>query len=101
LNRHHRRDGGGIAEAMPDDVRGRVYAANESVYALASAVGSLGFARLGEAGRLGVVASLTLAAVGAALQVIVLGAGGLSAIAAFERHRLAAIKAAAGEGRAT
>ncbi len=91
-----------IAEAMPDDVRGRVYAANESVYDLASAVGSLGFAWLGEAGRLGVVASLTLAAgVGAALEAIVLAAGGLAAIAAFERRRLAAIKAAAGEGRAT
>jgi hypothetical protein len=36
-----------------------------------------------------------------ALQAIVLGAGGLCAIAVFERHRLAAIKAAAGEGRAT
>ena len=91
-----------IAEAMPDDVRGRAYAANESVYDLASAVGSLGFAWLGEPSRLGVVGSLGLAAVvGATLQAVVLAAGGLAAIAAFERHRLAAIRGAVEHGRET
>jgi NRE family putative nickel resistance protein-like MFS transporter len=84
-----------IAEAMPDDIRGRVYAADESIYDFSSAVGSLGFAWLGESSRLGVVASMTLAAAaGAILGAIVLAAGGLAAIAAFERRRLAAIREA-------
>jgi predicted MFS family arabinose efflux permease len=86
-----------IAEAMPNDVRGRAYAADESIYDLASAAGSLGFAWLGEPARLGVVASMTLAAAaGAVLGAIVLAAGGVAAIAAFERRRLDAIKASAG-----
>jgi MFS family permease len=83
-----------IAEAMPDDVRGRAYGAVESVYELAAAAGSLGFAWLGEPGRLGVVASITLSAgIGAMLGAIVLGAGGVTAIAAFERRRLSSIRA--------
>jgi MFS transporter, NRE family, putaive nickel resistance protein len=85
-----------VAEAMPNDVRGRVYATDESIYDLASAVGSLGFAWLAEPARLGVVASMTLAAgTGAVLGAIVLAAGGVAAIAGFERGRLAEIKAAA------
>jgi hypothetical protein len=85
-----------VAEAMPNDVRGRVYAADESIYDLASSAGSLGFAWLGEPARLGVVAAMTLSAVfGAALGVVVLAAGGVAAIAAFERRRLEAIRAAA------
>jgi hypothetical protein len=51
-----------IGEAIPDDVRGRVYGAGDSVYELAAAAGSLGFAWLGEPGRLGAVGGLTLAA---------------------------------------
>jgi predicted MFS family arabinose efflux permease len=83
-----------IAEAMPDDIRGRAYAANESIYDVGSVVGSLGFAWLGEASRLGVVASMTLAAAsGAVLGGVVLAGGGLAAIAAFERRRLEAIGA--------
>jgi MFS family permease len=79
-----------IAEAMPDDVRGRAYGAGDSVYELAVAAGSLGFAWLGEPDRLGAVAGLTLAAgVGALLGAIVLAAGGAAAIVAFERRRLA------------
>jgi MFS transporter, NRE family, putaive nickel resistance protein len=81
-----------IAEAMPDDVRGRAYAADASIYDFASAAGSLGFAWLAEPSRLGVVTAMTLAAgVGAALGAIVLAAGGLAGIAAFERRRLSAI----------
>jgi NRE family putative nickel resistance protein-like MFS transporter len=86
-----------VAEAMPNDVRGRVYAADESIYDLASAAGSLGFAWLAEPARLGVVASMGLAAVtGAALGAIVLAAGGVAAIAAFEHRRLEAIRAGIG-----
>jgi MFS family permease len=79
-----------IAEAIRDDVRGRAYGAGDSVYEFAAAAGSLGFAWLGEPGRLGAVAGLALAAgVGAVLAAIVLAAGGAAAIIAFERRRLA------------
>jgi NRE family putative nickel resistance protein-like MFS transporter len=87
-----------IAEAMPDDVRGRAYSVDESMWDLWGGLGALGFAWLGEPGRLGVVGSLTLAAsAGALLGAAVLAAGGLAAIAAFEQRRLEAIRSGAAE----
>src|SRR4029450_5523411 len=86
-----------IAEAMPDDVRGRAYAGNEAIDDGGWVVGTLGFAWLGEASRLGVVASMTLAAAsGALLGAIVLAAGGLAAIGAFERGRLEGVRGQGG-----
>jgi MFS family permease len=86
-----------IAEAMPPGMRGRAYGAQQSVYDFASAAGSLGFAWLGEPGRLGVVSAMTLSAgVGAMLGALVLAAGGLTAISAFEQRRLAGIRSVHG-----
>jgi len=78
-----------IAETLPDEVRGRAYGATESMFALASAVGSLGFAWLGDAGRLGAAKAMALSgAVGCALGLVVLAAGGAWAIRRHEQGRL-------------
>jgi MFS family permease len=78
-----------IAEAMPDDVRGRAYGATESVWDVMPAIGSLAAGWLAGPSRLGVRGTFALAAlVGASLGVIVLATGGLRAIVAFERRRL-------------
>ena len=83
-----------IAEAMPDDVRGRAYGATEAMWELSSAAGSLAFAWLADPSRLSVVASFAWGAViSTALGAVVLMMGGISAIASFERRRLAAIVA--------
>ncbi len=79
-----------IAETLPDHVRGRAYSATESLYALTSAVGSLGFAWLGDVGRFGPAKAIALSGgAGCLLALAVLGAGGLSAIRRSERARLA------------
>ena len=84
-----------IAEAIPDDVRGRAYAATEAVWDLMPAIGSLAAGWLAGASRLGVRPTFVLAAAtGTALAALVLGAGGLRAISDFERRRLAAVAAA-------
>ena len=81
-----------IAEALADDVRGRAYGATEAMWELSSAAGSLAFAWLADPSRLGVVASFAWGAViSTALGAVVVVAGGLAAIASFERRRLAAI----------
>jgi MFS family permease len=78
-----------VAETLPDDVRGRAYGAHNSMSELASAVGSIGFAWLGEPEHLGVVPAIGLsAAIGAALALIPLVLGGGAAIARRERERL-------------
>lgn len=87
-----------IAEAMPDDVRGRAYGATESVWDLMPAIGSLAAGWLAGPSRLGVRTTFAVAAAaGTALAVVVLAAGGLRAIAAFERRRLTEILADRGE----
>jgi MFS family permease len=79
-----------IAETLPDQVRGRAYGATESMFALASAVGSLGFAWLGDPGRMGASGAMALSgAAGCALALAVLAAGGLRAIRQSERARFA------------
>jgi MFS transporter, NRE family, putaive nickel resistance protein len=81
-----------IAETLPDHLRGRAYSATESMFALTAAVGSLGFAWLGDAGRLGAARAMALAGVtGCALGLAVLAAGGIGAIRRSERARLAAV----------
>jgi MFS family permease len=81
-----------IAETLPDRVRGRAYSATESMYALTSAVGSLGFAWLGDVGRFGPAEAMALSgAVGCVLALAVLGARGLGAIRRSERARLATV----------
>lgn len=81
-----------IAETLPDRVRGRAYSATESMYALTSAVGSLGFAWLGDVGRFGPAGAMALSgAVGCVLALAVLGARGLGAIRRSERARLATV----------
>jgi MFS transporter, NRE family, putaive nickel resistance protein len=78
-----------LAESLVDDVRGRAYGTTQAVNELAGAVGSLAFAWLGEAGRLGAAAGIALAAgVGGGLGVLVLAVGGAKAIARSERARL-------------
>ena len=78
-----------IAEAMPDDVRGRAYGATESVWDVMPAIGSLAAGWLAGPSRLGVRGTFGLAAgLGAGLGVVVLSTGGWRAIAAFERSRL-------------
>jgi MFS family permease len=82
-----------IAEAMPDDLRGRVYGATDSVWDLMPAVGSLAAGWLASPSRLGVRGTFALsAAIGTALAIVVLAAGGLRAISSFERGRLSAIR---------
>jgi predicted MFS family arabinose efflux permease len=81
-----------LAEALPDDVRGRAYGTTQAVEELAAAVGSLVFAWLGEAGRLGAANGMALAGgVGALLAFLVLVAGGARAIRSNESARLAAV----------
>jgi MFS family permease len=81
-----------IAEAIPDDVRGRVYGATDSVWDLMPAVGSLAAGWLAGPSRLGVRGTFALAAaVATALAIVVLLAGGLRAIASFEDRRLSEI----------
>jgi MFS transporter, NRE family, putaive nickel resistance protein len=78
-----------IAETLPDHVRGRAYGATESMYALTSAVGSLGFAWLGDVGRFGPARAMAVsAAAGCGLALAVLAAGGWAAIARSERERM-------------
>src|SRR5205823_12875067 len=75
-----------IAEAMPDDIRGRVYAATDSVWDLMPAVGSLAAGWLAGPSRLGIRTTFALAAaVGTSLAIAVLAMGGLAAIVSFER----------------
>jgi MFS transporter, NRE family, putaive nickel resistance protein len=81
-----------IAETLSDDLRGRAYAATESLFALSAAIGSLGFAWLGDSGRLGAARAMALAGVtGCLLGVTVLAAGGIGAIRRSERARLATV----------
>lgn len=80
-----------IAETLPDHVRGRAYGATESMYALTSAAGSLGFAWLGDVGRFGPAKAMAVSGgAGCILALAVLAAGGLAAIRRSERARLAA-----------
>jgi NRE family putative nickel resistance protein-like MFS transporter len=82
-----------LPETLPDALRGRAYGVVMALYELTSAVGSLGFAWLGEAGRLGPARGMAAAAAtGAALGGIALLTGGAKAIRAHEHERLAAIK---------
>lgn len=78
-----------IAETLRDQVRGRAYAATESMYQLAAATGSLLFAWLGDVGRLGPARGLALAgAAGCLLSFVVLAFGGIGAIRRSELARL-------------
>jgi NRE family putative nickel resistance protein-like MFS transporter len=78
-----------LAETLPDALRGRAYSVAAGITELASAVGSIGLAWLGDAGRLGVVNAMALSAgTGCALAVTVLAAGGAAAIRRSERARL-------------
>ena len=80
-----------IAETLPDHVRGRAYGATESMYAFAGAVGSVGFAWLGDAGRVGPARAMALSgAIGCLLALAVLAVGGIGAIRRSEGKRLAA-----------
>jgi NRE family putative nickel resistance protein-like MFS transporter len=91
-----------IAETLRDQVRGRAYAATESMYQLAAAVGSLTFAWLGDAGRLGPARGVALAgAAGCLAALAVLAAGGMGAIQRSERARLATARPAATGGSGT
>jgi MFS transporter, NRE family, putaive nickel resistance protein len=85
-----------IAETLADHVRGRAYGATESMYALTSAMGSLGFAWLGDAGRFGPAKAMAFSGgAGCVLALGVLAAGGLAAIKRSERARLVAAPHAA------
>jgi NRE family putative nickel resistance protein-like MFS transporter len=91
-----------IAETLGDRVRGRVYAATESMYQLAAAAGSLAFAWLGDVGRLGPARAVALAgATGCLLSLAVLAAGGMGAIRRSERARLATVREAGLTDRAS
>jgi MFS family permease len=80
-----------IAETLPDHLRGRAYSATESMYALAAAAGSLVFAWLGDAGRVGPARAMALSgAIGCLLALAVLAVGGIGAIRRSEAKRLAA-----------
>jgi NRE family putative nickel resistance protein-like MFS transporter len=82
-----------IAETLPNEVRGRAYAAIETVNAVAAATGSLLFAWLGASNLLGPSAGIAAAALtGTALGLIVLTLGGARAIHRSERARLGAIE---------
>jgi NRE family putative nickel resistance protein-like MFS transporter len=81
-----------IAETLSDHLRGRAYAATESMYQLAAAAGSLGFAWLGDVGRVGPARGIALAAAaGCLLSLAVLAAGGMGAIRRSELARLSMI----------
>jgi NRE family putative nickel resistance protein-like MFS transporter len=78
-----------LAEILPDDVRGRAYSVVNSMSEFAAAVGSIGFAWLGEQEHLGVVAAMVLAAaIGSALGLLFLLGGGAAIIRRRERERL-------------
>jgi MFS family permease len=78
-----------IAETLPDHLRGRAYSATESMYALAAAAGSLVFAWLGDAGRVGPARAMALSgAIGCLLALAVLAVGGIGAIRRSEGKRL-------------
>jgi len=78
-----------LAETLPDALRGRAYSVVAGLTELASAVGSVGLAWLGDSSRLGVVNAMALSAgIGCALAVAVLAAGGANAIRRNERNRL-------------
>jgi NRE family putative nickel resistance protein-like MFS transporter len=78
-----------LAETLPDALRGRAYSVVAGITELASAVGSIGLAWLGDASRLGVVNAMALSAgTGCVLAVAVLAAGGAAAIRRSERARL-------------
>ena len=80
-----------LAEALPDEVRGRAYGAINALVELAGAVGALGFAWLGE--RIGVALGMSVAAASSVgFGVLVLLLGGARAIAGHERERLAAAR---------
>ena len=82
-----------LAETLPDDIRGRAYGVANAVTEFASAVGSIGFAWLGEPAHLGVAPGIALAsAVGAALAVAILVFGGGAVISRREGERLAAVQ---------
>lgn len=86
-----------IAETLSDHLRGRIYAATESMYSLASAAGSLLFAWLGDMGRLGPARAMALAGTtGCLLALAVLAAGGVGAVRRSELARLATIRPAEG-----
>jgi MFS transporter, NRE family, putaive nickel resistance protein len=78
-----------LAETLPDALRGRAYSVVAGITELASAVGSIGLAWLGDASRLGVVNAMALSAgTGCVLAVAVLAAGGAAAIRRSEMARL-------------
>ena len=79
-----------LAEELRDEFRGRANSVEAGLLALSEAVGSFGFAWLGEAERLGPAHAMALAAIiGAGLGTLVLLAGGAAAIARHEHRRLA------------
>jgi hypothetical protein len=83
-----------LAETLPDALRGRAYSVDAGLNQLASAVGSIGLAWLGDASRLGVVNAMALSVgIGCALALVVLAAGGAGAIRRSERSRLGAVAA--------
>jgi MFS family permease len=78
-----------VAETLPNRLRGRAYGAIQAVNELAAATGSLLFAWLGSAGRLGPgLGILAAAASGTGLGMLVLAFGGATAIRSSERKRL-------------
>jgi NRE family putative nickel resistance protein-like MFS transporter len=82
-----------LAEALPDALRGRAYGVEQALFELFAAIGSIGFAWLGEAGRLGPAHGIGVSAItAAALGTVVLALGGARAIRAHERDRMAALK---------
>jgi predicted MFS family arabinose efflux permease len=79
-----------LAEELSDEFRGRANSVQMGVFALSEGIGSLGFAWLGETGRLGAAHAMGVAAlVGAGLGMAVLLMGGASAITRHEHQRLA------------
>jgi MFS family permease len=79
-----------LVEELSDEFRGRANSVQMGVFALSEGIGSLGFAWLGEPGRLGAAHAMGVAAVvGAGLGVVVLLAGGAAAISRHEHRRLA------------
>jgi MFS transporter, NRE family, putaive nickel resistance protein len=82
-----------LAEALPNEIRGRANSMSHAMLAVAETVGSIGFAWLGEPGRLGPAHAIALAAVvGTGLAAVVMAGGGLAAIARHEQVRLAGIR---------
>jgi NRE family putative nickel resistance protein-like MFS transporter len=84
-----------LAESLPDALRGRAYSVAAAATEFASAVGSIGFAWLGDPARLGVTHAMALSAgIGFALAGVVLAAGGAAAIRRTEHGRLAGRRSA-------